>query len=131
KIRAGLGEPFVLGFVGEYFEEALLLLRIAVQKLTSEFRLASCVDPVEPGKESRLRVFAETNRILRGSYFGSRADRNAICQHKVDEFGHASFPGARCVVRGNNHFGQMLDQAKVLGREKKSLVWLRCSLGGR
>jgi len=56
-----------------------------------------------------LGIFAETNRVLRGSYFGSRADRIAICDHKVDELSHSGFSGAWRVVRGNNHFGQMLD----------------------
>ncbi len=118
KFAAGFGGRLEFGFVGEAFEEALLLIRAALQKFMTEFGLASRIDPMQPRDKAMLGVFTGTNRIGGGAEFIAGVDGNTIGEHEVDELGDSGIFGAGSVVGRNNHFGETLDEAELIGVEE-------------
>src|SRR5215469_6153653 len=134
EFAAAFGVRRKFGFVGEVFEKSSLLSGSAVEEDLLVFGFAVRIEPAEAAGESDLGGGATAKRFFDGARVIVMGHRDAIGEHEVDEFGDTSLFGAGCIVSGNDHFGEVLDQAELIGGEEERLVgrgWMLSERGLR
>ena len=73
------------------------------------------VHPIQAGGESNLRIVAGLHRLCSRANVARPADGYAAREHEVDQFSHARLLGSRRIIFRNDHLGEMLDHAVLLG----------------
>ena len=96
-------------------------------ELVTEFGVAACIHPIEPGDESVLgfvpcSIASAVERMSRDPLTGTRF----ATMKSMNSATPACLAPGRVIFR-NDHLGEVLDHAVVLGREEKAVGTNRTS----